>query len=120
MVQRLFWIQIEQFLPTNTSTYNYEPDPVVTIQGVPFFVNVRTYASPPDPSSDRAKAFAILNAAGYRIPEGATRLRLVYLPEQRARREVMIIYAEANAPTGPPSTDSLLARVSRVLTLHRN
>lgn len=95
-VQKLVWIQVESRLAGQQGTYAY-PDSVVAVRGRPLFVNIRAYAAPPDPSSDRGSAFQVVERAGYRIPAGATRLRLVYLPEQPARREVMIIYLEPNA-----------------------
>lgn len=45
------------------------------------------------------------------IPADAMRLRLIYLPEQPARREVMIIYVEpSGASAGMPAVDEFLRR----------
>ena len=116
VIDQLLWIQIERRLAADSGVYRYDADSVVALQGLSFFRNVRTYSTPPDPSSDRGKAFALLNSAGYRLPDGATRLRLIYLPERPARRELMIIYLEPNQPSG----DSLFARAGRALRLSRN
>ena len=115
-VTRLFWIQIESRLPTRPGNYDYSADSMVTIQGFPLAANRRTYTTPPDPTSDRARAFALVEARGLRVPEGATRVRLVYLPERPARREVMIVYLEAARSAGQ---ESLLSRAARGVVLHR-
>lgn len=119
LVQRLFWIQLEQLLPRDTGSYNYDADSLITVQSLPFFVNTRTYTMPPEPSSDRGRAFALLHSAGFRVPEGATRLRLVYLPEPHGRREAMVIYVEPSTAAGL-TRDSLLARAARDIVFYRN
>jgi hypothetical protein len=119
-VRRMYWIQVEHRLPSRPGQYDYAADSLVMLSGIPFFVNVRTYTTPPEPSSDRGRAFALLNSKGYRVPEGATRLRLVYLPEQQARRELMIIYLEWSPRAEPLARDSLLARAGRGIQLDRN
>ena len=120
-VQRLFWIQMENFLPTRSGSYNYSADSTVTFHGFQLAANQRVYSSAPDRNSDRARAFGLAESRGFRIPDGATRLRLIYLPELPARREVMIIYVEARVPANAESgsATSLLARAASGLTLHR-
>lgn len=96
-VQRLYWIQIESLLATRTGSYDYTADTSVRIQDVPLAANSRVYTTPPAPSSDRARAFSVVESMGFRIPDGAVRVRFVYLPERPARREVMIIHIEPDA-----------------------
>ena len=117
-VQRLYWIQIESFLEGRTGAYNYSADSAVTVQGFPLAANSRLYATGPAPASDRAKALGLLQSLGYRIPAGAARLRLVYLPEQPARREVMIIYLEAE-PGAPATVPAALTRAGSGIQLER-
>jgi len=100
-VQRVYWIQIEELLPTRPGAYNYSADSTVTVYGLPFALNIRQYTTAPDSGSDRARAFALLHLSGYDIPEGAIRARLVYLPDSAARREIMIVYLE------PPSAAAI-------------
>jgi hypothetical protein len=121
-VQRLFWIQMENFLPTESGSYDYSADSVVTVHGFRLAANQRVYSSAPDPLSDRARAFGLIESRGFRIPDGATRVRLIYLPEQPARREVMIIYVEPRIPANADSDSqtALLARAASDLMLHRN
>jgi hypothetical protein len=121
-VRRLFWIQVENFLPTKSGSYNYSADSAVTIHGFQLAANQRVYSSAPVPLSDRARAFGLVGSRGFRIPDGATRVRLIYLPEQPARREVMIIYVEPSIPAKADSDSrtALLARAASGLMLHRN
>ena len=118
-IQQVFWVQIEHLLPTRQGSYNYGADSAVELNGFKLFANATTYTTAPAASSDRARAFASLLSAGYRLPERATRLRLIFLPEQPARREVMIIYIEAAPQTAMAEPDSLLARAKRSIILER-
>jgi hypothetical protein len=121
-IQRLYWIQIEERLPDRPGTYNYDADRVLNAQGIELRANVRAYTTPPAAGSDRARAFALLHARGYTVPDGATRARLIYLPEPNARREVMIIYIEAPTASVPNVGDSsaLVERAMAGLTLRWN
>ena len=96
-VERLVWIQLEERLPTAVGSYDYSSDSSVVLNGLTLAANVRRYESGPEPGSDRARAFALLKSRGYTVPPGAARLRLTFLPESPARREVMIVYLEAGA-----------------------
>lgn len=119
-VQRMYWIQLEELLPSRAGGYNYQADSVRTIHGLDLRVNVRAYTTPPDAVSDRGRAFALVQSRGYTVPEGATRVRLIYLPGSAARREVMIIYVEApSAATSDTATarEALTARALGGLTL---
>jgi hypothetical protein len=97
-VRRLYWIQFEELLPGVGDTYDYSADEAVTIGGVPFRRHARRWDSRPEPDSDRAATYAFLEKRGYRIPDGALRIRLVHVPESDPRKELMIIYAEAPEP----------------------
>jgi hypothetical protein len=77
----------------------------VPVDGVAFWRNARRWDAPPEPASDRAAMYAFLEKQGYRMPDGAMRIRLVHVPESNRREELMIIYAGAPEPGGsaPPS-----------------
>lgn len=94
-IRRLYWIQFEGLLPGVGEGYDYSADQAVTIEGVPFRRHVRRWDAPPDPDSDRAVMYAFFAKRGYRVPDGALRVRLVHVPEDDRRRELMIVYAEA-------------------------
>ena len=98
VVSRLYWIQFERFLPGVGEGYDYSTDAEVTIGGVPFRRNVRRWDVPPEPDSDRAAMYALFEKRGYRIPDGALRVRYVHVPEGNRREELMIVYAEAPLP----------------------
>ncbi|MGH7462041.1 MAG: hypothetical protein ACREMA_13595 [Longimicrobiales bacterium] len=121
-IQRLYWIQIEERLPDRPGTYTYDADSVLIAQGFELRANVRAYTTTPTGGSDRARAFALLHARGYTVPDGATRARLIYLPEPNARREVMVIYIEppASVPNAGDSSVSLIERAIAGLTLRSN
>lgn len=95
VIRRLYWIQFESFLPGVGEGYDYSADPAVTVEGVSFRRHLRRWDAPPDPDSDRAAMYAFLAKRGYRVPDGALRVRLVHVPEDDRRRELMIVYAEA-------------------------
>lgn len=118
-VQRLYWIQIEELLPTRPGSYDYSADSTVSVQGFSLAVNFRTYTTPPAAGSDRARAFALVAGHRYQMPEGATRVRLVYLPDASARREIMIIYLESlhAGPTDVGAQAALLSRAGKGLIL---
>jgi hypothetical protein len=101
-VKRLYWVQIEGYLPDRPGSYDYSADSAVTIQGLAFRANVNANANsgPVRPGSDREWMLGLLSAHGYRMPRSSTRLRLTYLPDATRRREIMIVYLEPTAALG--------------------
>jgi len=100
-VRRVYWIQFESLLPGIGEGYDYSADAAVTVDGVAFRRNVRRWNGAPEPDSDRAAMYALLEKRGYRIPDGALRIRLVHVPESNRREELMVVYAEAPDPKDP-------------------
>ena len=94
-VRRLYWVQFESLLPGIGEGYDYSADEAVTVDGVSFRRNTWRWTTAPDPDSDRAAMFAFLEKRGYRIPDGATRIRLTHVPEADLRQELMVVYVEA-------------------------
>lgn len=103
--RRLYWIQFEKLLPGKGEGYDYSPDVEIPVDGVAFWRNARRWDARPEPESDRAAVYAFLEKHGYRIPDGAMRIRLVHVPENNRREELMIIYVEAPDPGAPAPSE---------------
>lgn len=117
VVKRLYWIQIEEVLPSSSHRYDYSSDSLVSLSGFPLRAHFRTYRAPPTPNSDQARAFNLIRARGYTIPSGGTRVRLVHLPETPSTREVMLVYFESDPSAATDPHASLLARAADGITL---
>lgn len=108
-VKRLYWVQFEGYLPTNTHTYRYQPNEVIGIGGLSFIADgmVRKIQSGEGrPDSDGAKAQTLLESKGYRLEGSDVMLqRLVHLTDESKRNELMIIYAETLEGTGFTAAD---------------
>ncbi|MBA3256953.1 MAG: hypothetical protein H0T64_09940 [Pyrinomonadaceae bacterium] len=108
-VKRLYWIQFEGYLPTNTHAYRYKGDNVVNIGGLDFIAdsyarNVK--ANPGRADSDGSRARAFLENKGYRIAgDDITMQRLVHLVDEAKRNELMIIYIEDLSGLGLTAAD---------------
>ena len=109
-IQRLYWIQFEQLLPSVGKAYDYSADDAVTVGGVSFRRNMRRWDAPPEPDSDRGAMYALLAKRGYRIPDGAVRIRLVHVPDGNPREELMIIYAETPGRGKPEPVETDVQR----------
>jgi hypothetical protein len=101
-VKRLYWIQFEGYLPTNTHIYDYSDDQPVTFAGLPF--RQRTHVGPtnntPRAGSDGERVRQMLARAGYRLAPEAMNVRLVHLLDDANRQELMFIYGEDLALSG--------------------
>jgi hypothetical protein len=99
-VERFYWIQFEHFLPTNSRTYDYQPDRTTDIGGLQFIYDVKSwpdYAAmqAEDPVSDGAAIARLLAQHNLVFPKETARVRMFYLPTPDRRTELMIIYGEA-------------------------
>ena len=112
--KRAYWIQFEQYLPDRPGEYNYESDEPMNMGGLPFRVHVRRFTEPPAADSDRRRAFELLAQAGFAVPTPSNRVRLVFVPEQNKRQEVMIIYLEP-AGAADPTPDERKALIQRAM-----
>jgi len=101
-VQRLYWIQFEQYLPKNAYTYDYEFKEKLTHAGLVFDVspNYRRTKGWVRPGSDREHVIAMLTKHGYALPEETMSVRLVNLLDDSRRKELMFIYSEDLAASG--------------------
>lgn len=121
-IQRFYWFQFESLLPAATGAYDYSKDTLVEFAGLKWHAQVRRYTSPPEPDGDQAALYKLFTARGWRQPLPALRARLVYVPAEDRRQELMIIYAEATASAAPPTAKEsadLIARAQAGLRLIR-
>ena len=98
-IKRLYWIQFEGYLPTNSHSYQYKITNQVRLGGFTFisdaFVGSSVNAEKNRPESDLGRAEAFLEDKGYKINRNDFILqRLVHLIGEARRNELMIIYAE--------------------------
>ena len=97
-IKRMYWIQFEGYLPSNTHTYDYKSPKTVNIGGLDFFADAyarNIKANPGRPDSDGSRARAFLAGKGYRLgSDEVLSQRLVHLVDEAKRNELMIIYLE--------------------------
>ena len=97
-VKRMYWVQFEGYLPSNTHTYDYKSPKTVNIGGLDFFADAyarNIKANPGRPDSDGSRARAFLESKGYRLgSDEIMSQRLVHLVDEAKRNELMIIYLE--------------------------
>jgi hypothetical protein len=121
-ITRFYWFQFESFLPNRTGGYDYSKDAPLKLAGLDWRTNVRRYTAPPEADSDQAALYKLFQARGWRQPLPALRARIVHVPPDDPRKELMIIYAEATESSTPPTAEEsagLLARAQAGLRLIR-
>ena len=108
-IRRMYWVQFEGYLPTNTHSYNYKGTKTVTIGGFDFIADAyarNIKANPGRPDGDGARARAFLEAKGYRLASDETlSQRLLHYIGEKKRDELMIIYLEDMTQLGLTSAD---------------
>jgi hypothetical protein len=113
-IQRFYWIQLEQYLPSAaTAAYDYSQDSLVMRNGLEWRAQARRYNEAPNPGSDREALYALFSKAGLRAPLAAARVRLVHLTSDDRRSELMIIYAEAAATASDLTRDEAARLIAR-------
>ena len=106
-VQRLYWIQFEQYIPEKPALHhNYDSPRHTRIGGLDFYVDTwpRANGAETRAGSDREHIEALVKAKGYKMPAGMAYVRLVHLLDAEKRKELMIIYGEA-LPAGVNAAD---------------
>jgi hypothetical protein len=97
-VKRMYWVQFEGYLPSNTHTYRYKVNKTAKIGGLEFIADAyarNIKGNPGRPDSDGARARAFLEGKGYRLAsDDVLSQRLVHLVDEAKRNELMIIYME--------------------------
>lgn len=109
-IRRMYWIQFEGYLPSNTHTYDYSGvKEKVSLGGFEFLtdaVAVNMARAPARPDSDGARARAFLEGKGYRMAgDDLMWRRLVHFPDESKRDELMIIYLEDLGGMGLTAAD---------------
>ncbi len=108
-IKRVYWVQFEGYLPSNTHIYRYKANKTVSIGGLEFIAdayarNIKGNQGRPD--SDGARARAFLESKGYRMAsDEVLSQRLVHLVDEAKRNELMIIYLEDLSGTGLTAAD---------------
>ncbi len=110
VIKRLFMVQFEGYLPTNTHTYNYQIKETVKLGGLDFMYDTQV-ANVPNfrkqyPDSDAGRAAAFLEGKGYQL-EGMDLVfqRYIRLVDESRRSELLIIYYESLKGTGLTAAD---------------
>lgn len=101
-IRRFYWLQFEQYYPSNNYTYNYAgikgaaPVTLATLAGTGDVRVVDNYFTTDQrPGSDSKAAEDFLRARGYNLAGRFAVLRVFHLPDASRRKELMIIYGEA-------------------------
>ena len=108
-IRRMYWVQFEGYLPSNTNAYNYKGTRTVNIGGLDFIADA--YArniknSPGRPDSDAALGRAFLESKGYHLASDETlSQRLLHYIGDPKRDELMIIYLEDLSSLGLTAAD---------------
>ena len=108
-VKRMYWVQFEGYLPSNTHTYRYKVNKTANIGGLEFVADAyarNIKGNPGRPDSDSARARAFLESKGYRMAsDDVLSQRLVHLVDEAKRNELMIIYLEDLSGMGLTAAD---------------
>ncbi len=117
LVRRLYWLQFEAYLPGRGGRYKYEGE-TVRLGPLAFVGNqqARSTTAQPRAGSDGARIRELLASKNHRLPPAMLWQRLVHLPDEGKRRELMIIYMESAASETAP-LDGLLQRATAGLQL---
>ena len=108
-IKRMYWVQFEGYLPSNTHAYNYKINKSVNIGGLDFIAdaaarNVKANTARPDSDGSRARTF--LESKGYRMAsDDVLTQRLVHMVDEAKRNELMIIYMEDLSGMGLTAAD---------------
>lgn len=97
-IKRMYWVQFEGYLSSNTNTYRYKINKTVNIGGFDFIADAyarNVKANPGRTDSDGSRARGFLEKQGYRMmSDEVMSQRLVHLVDETKRNELMIIYLE--------------------------
>lgn len=103
-VERLIIAQFEGFLPGVDDHYRYDFSNALEIGGHRFRQNTYAYsnaeAAAENPTGEAALTVEMLRARGYVIEDEWMMSRLVAVPDEARRHELILSYVEMVAPTG--------------------
>jgi hypothetical protein len=119
MVQRLYWIQSEAYIPSRpelTHAGGYAKSRALKMGGLDFHLDTwgRALSDEAPADSDLEQVEQLVAAAKLRLPQHMAFVRLVYLPDAAQRKELMLIYAE-RADTDAAPDDSVVARMRQAI-----
>ena len=136
------WIQFEGFLPDNDYTYDYSDSPLrLRIGAFDFYTDTAAGTSNRFmrlgwPGTDGYLARKFAADKGYAMPDDYAYARLVHIPDDASRKELLIVFMEDLAPTGwtgealreggeneerwPEVEAAHLDRIKRVMSLSRS
>ena len=138
-VKRLYWVQFEGYLPSNTHVYDYKVTKSVNIGGLDFIADAwarNIKANPGRVDGDGARARSFLKSKGFTLgSDEVMSQRLVHLIGDPKRDELMIIYLEDMSGHGltaadvnkggksetqwPAISDALLARAQKGMKIRQ-
>ncbi|HKS40174.1 MAG TPA: hypothetical protein VJX74_06135 [Blastocatellia bacterium] len=108
-IKRMYWVQFEGYLPSNTHAYRYKVNKSVNIGGLDFIADAyarNVKANPGRPDSDGSRARTFLEGKGYHLAsDDVLSQRLVHLIDEAKRNELMIIYMEDLSGMGLTAND---------------
>jgi hypothetical protein len=108
-IKRMYWVQFEGYLPSNTHAYRYKVNKTTNVGGLEFIADAyarNVKSNPGRPDSDGARARAFLESKGYRMAsDDVLSQRLVHLIGEAKRDELMIIYMEDLSGMGLTAAD---------------
>jgi hypothetical protein len=107
-IRRLYWVQFEGYLPSNTHAYRYQATKTVKLGGLDFIADAyprNRKASPSRPDSDGGRTQAFLESKGFSIGDEVLTQRLVHLIDEAKRNELMVIYLEDLSALGFTAAD---------------
>lgn len=108
-IKRMYWVQFEGYLPSNTHAYRYKVNKSANIGGLEFIADAyarNIKSNPGRPDSDGSRARAFLESKGYRMAsDDVMSQRLVHLVDDAKRNELMIIYMEDLSGMGLTAAD---------------
>jgi hypothetical protein len=101
-VKRLYWVQFEGYLPSNSHVYQYKVNKTAKIGSLEFIADAwarNIKVNPGRADSDGSRARKFLEEKGFRIAsDDVLSQRLVHLVDEAKRNELMIIYTEDLSP----------------------
>ena len=117
-VKRMVWVQFEGYHAANNHTYNYSADSTIEHSGQTWHRRRgtwRPFATAPRAGSDSEGVLNFVKAKGWTLGTDLLNERLVWLLDQPARNELMIIYMEDLADHGLTAADIGVDGASRAV-----
>ena len=111
MLRGFFWLQFEGYLLSNDFSYDYSSSPSRThIDGFEFFTDTAAGKLNPifargKPGTDGYLARSFIYDKGLKLPKDYAYARLVHIPDEAQRKELLIIFMDDLAPLGLTGDD---------------